>query len=178
MHYTFYINYLRRGASHHTTSASGEYRKQFGMMAIKIERARTHFLSDVFTPVANVGSVILPTELEVLTPVSEVSRIQWRIRGEGPGGLRILPSRPDACLRLKFLHGQDRISLFNWLIFSMKRALHFATKQNSWDIKKCDCFWVLSSARKAVLPARTATGAHRGGCSKGVYILYGCIRKR
>ena len=50
----------------------------------------------------------------------------------------------------------------------MKRALRFATKQNSWDIKKCDCFWVLSSARKAVLPARTATGAHRGGCSKGV----------
>ena len=76
MHYTFYINYLRRGASHHTTSTSGEYSKQFGMMAIKIERARTHFLSDVFTPVANVGFVILPTELEVLTPVSEVSRIQ------------------------------------------------------------------------------------------------------
>ena len=76
MHYTFYINYLPRGASHHTTSTSGEYSKQFGMMAIKIERARTHFLSDVFTPVANVGSVILPTELEVLTPVSEVSRIQ------------------------------------------------------------------------------------------------------
>ena len=46
------------------------------MMAIKIERARIHFLSDVFTLVANVGSVILPTELEVLTPVSEVSRIQ------------------------------------------------------------------------------------------------------
>ena len=43
----------------------------------------------------------------------------------------------------------------------MKRALHFATKQNSWDIKKCDCFWVLSSARKAVLPARTANGERR-----------------
>ena len=27
------------------------------------------------------------------------------------------PIRPDACLRLKFLHRQDRISLFNWLIF-------------------------------------------------------------
>ena len=55
----------------------------------------------------------------------------------------------------------------------MKRALHFATRQNSWDIKKCDCFCVLSSdlftsARKAVVPAPTATGAHRGGCSKGV----------
>ena len=46
------------------------------MMAIKIERARIYFLSDVFTLVANVGSVKLPTELEVLTPVSEVSRIQ------------------------------------------------------------------------------------------------------
>ena len=112
-------------------------------MAIKIERARIHFLSDIFTLVANVGSVILPTEHEVLTPVSEVSRIQRRIRGPGPGGLRILPSRPDACLRLKFLHRRDRISLFNWLIFLTKDALHFATKQNSWDIKKCDCFWAL-----------------------------------
>ena len=37
----------------------------------------------------------------------------------------------------------------------MKRALHFATKRNSHDIKKCNCFWVASSdlfasARKAV----------------------------
>ena len=37
----------------------------------------------------------------------------------------------------------------------MKRALHFATKLNSRDIKKCNCFWVPSydlfaSARKAV----------------------------
>ena len=37
----------------------------------------------------------------------------------------------------------------------MKRALHFATKLNSRDIKKCHCFWVPSydlfaSARKAV----------------------------
>ena len=27
------------------------------------------------------------------------------------------PIGPDACLRLKFLHRQERISLFNWLIF-------------------------------------------------------------
>ena len=107
MHYTFYINYLRRGASHHTTSTSGEYSKQFGMMAIKIERARTHFLSDVFTPVANVGSVILPTELEVLTPVSEVSRIQWRIRGEGPGGFG--SSLPDLTLVWDWNSYIDRI---------------------------------------------------------------------
>ena len=41
---------------------------------------------------------------------------QWRIQGEGPG-VGTLHLRPDACLRLKFLHQQDRISLFNWLIF-------------------------------------------------------------
>ena len=32
--------------------------------------------------------------------------------------------RPDACLRLKFSHQQDRISLFNSLIFFVKRALY------------------------------------------------------
>ena len=52
--------------------------------------------------------------------------------------------RPDACLKLKFLHRQDRMSLFNWPIFLMKRALHFATKLNSRDIHKCNCFWVPS----------------------------------
>ena len=56
------------------------------MMAIKIERARIHFLSDVFTLVANVGSVILPTELEVLTPVSEVSRVFTEENSDGSGG--------------------------------------------------------------------------------------------
>ena len=44
----------------------------------------------------------------------------------------------------------------------MKRALHFATKLNSRDIQKCNCFWVPSydlfaSARKGVFPAPTAT---------------------
>ena len=44
----------------------------------------------------------------------------------------------------------------------MKRALHFATKLNSRDIQKCNCFWVpsydlLASACKAVFPAPTAT---------------------
>ena len=52
--------------------------------------------------------------------------------------------RPDTCLRLKFLHLQDRISLFNWLIFLMKRASHFATKLSSRDIQNCNCFWVPS----------------------------------
>ena len=56
--------------------------------------------------------------------------------GRGSGGSRRSPIRPDACLRLKFLHRQDRISLFNWLFFFlMKRVLHFATKINSRDIK-------------------------------------------
>ena len=40
----------------------------------------------------------------------------------------------------------------------MKHALHFATKLNSRDIQKCDCFWVPSYdlfafARKEVFPA-------------------------
>ena len=47
------------------------------------------------------------------------------------------PIRPDACLR------QDRISLFNWLIFFlMKRALHFASKLNSRDIQKCNLLFL------------------------------------
>ena len=55
-------------------------------MAIKIERTRIHLLSDVFTPVAVVGSVILPTKLEVLTPVSEVSRIFTEENSDVCGG--------------------------------------------------------------------------------------------
>ena len=48
----------------------------------------------------------------------------------------------------------------------MKRALHFATKLNSGDIQKCNCFWVSSydlfaSARKAAFHAPTVTGVHR-----------------
>ena len=68
-------------------------------------------------------------------------------------------------LRLKLLHRQDRVSLFNWLIFLMKREWHFPTKLNARDIQKCNCFWVPSydlfaSARKAVFPAPKATGVH------------------
>ena len=81
-------------------------------------------------------------------------------------GVRTSHIRPDACLRLKFLHWQDRISLFNWLIFSMKGVLHFATKLNYSNIKRCTCFWVPSydlfaSARKAAFPAPMATGVHK-----------------
>ena len=58
--------------------------------------------------------------------------------------------------------------LTGWIFFLMKRALHFATKLNSRDIQKCNCFWVPSydlfaSARKAVFPAPKATGVHRLG---------------
>ena len=67
--------------------------------------------------------------------------LQWRIQGEGPGDPDPLPAiRPDACLRLKFLHRQVRISLFNRLICLKKRELDSATKLNSRDIKKCNCF--------------------------------------
>ena len=51
-------------------------------------------------------------------------------------------------------------------MFLMNRALHFATKLNSTDIQKFNCFWVPSddlfaSARKAVFPEPTPTGVHR-----------------
>ena len=50
------------------------------------------------------------------------------------------PIRPEACLRMQFLHRQDRVSLFNWLIFLIKRGLHFATKLNSRDIQNVIVF--------------------------------------
>ena len=52
-------------------------------------------------------------------------------------------------LRLKFLHRQDRISLFNWLIFFNEACV---------AIFHYDLF---ASARKAVFPAPAATGVHR-----------------
>ena len=44
-------------------------------------------------------------------PITDQEK-KWQIQGEGPGGPDP-PVRPDACLRLKFLYGKDRISLFN-----------------------------------------------------------------
>ena len=70
-------------------------------------------------------------------------------------------------MRLKFLHRHDHISILTaWLMFLMNRALHFATKLNSGDIQKFNCFWVPSddlfaSARKAVFPEPTPIGVHR-----------------
>ena len=74
--------------------------------------------------------------------VRDVFLLQWQTQGEGPGAPPPPPIRPDACLRLKFLHRQDRISLFYCLIFLMKRTLHFVTKLNSRDIQKFNWFWV------------------------------------
>lgn len=52
----------------------------------------------------------------------------------GPDSLPF-PIRPigftTTCLKLKSFHGQDPLLLFNWLIFSMKHALHFAPNLNS-----------------------------------------------
>ena len=62
--------------------------------------------------------------------------IQWRVQGEGGPGGPDPPIRPDTCLILELLHRQDRISLLKWLIISMKRAVNFATKLHSRDIKK------------------------------------------
>ena len=52
---------------------------------------------------------------------------QWRIQGEGLGGLvpPFPPIRPDTCLRLKLLLWQDHISLFNWLIFVNETRIAF-----------------------------------------------------
>ena len=56
---------------------------------------------------------------------------QWRIQGEGPGGLEP-PIRPYACSR------QDNTPLFNLLLVLMKRVLYFVTELNSKNIKKCN----------------------------------------
>ena len=70
---------------------------------------------------------------------------QWRMQGGEFGGSGLPLIRPDACLKPKFLHRQDRMSFFNWPIFlKIKRGLHFATKLNSRAIRKCDYFWVSS----------------------------------
>ena len=51
-------------------------------------------------------------------------------------GVRSPHIRPDACLRLKFSHQEDRISLFNLLSFFHETRVVLATKLNSRDIQK------------------------------------------
>ena len=55
------------------------------------------------------------------------SCVQWRIQGEGLGGPDPpLPSDLTLnCLRMQFVHRQDRISLFNWLIFLTETCVVF-----------------------------------------------------
>ena len=64
--------------------------------------------------------------------------LQWLILGEG------LAYQTWRLFETKILTSAGYISLFNWLIFLMKHALHFTVKINSRDIQKCDCFWVPS----------------------------------
>ena len=60
------------------------------------------------------------------------SCVQWRIQGEGPRGPDSTPPPPPPpldltlnCLRMQFLHRQDRISLFNWLVFLTETRVVF-----------------------------------------------------
>ena len=60
------------------------------------------------------------------------SCVQWRIQGEGPRGPDSTPTPPPTpldltlnCLRMQFLHRQDRISLFNWLVFLTETRVVF-----------------------------------------------------
>ena len=57
-----------------------------------------------------------------------------------PGESGVRTPLSDISLFEKFLHRQDRISLFNWMIFLMKRGLHFASKLNSADIQNVIVF--------------------------------------
>ena len=106
-----------------------------------------------------------------------------RVRGIRNSGIPPLPPppspliRPDPFLRLKFLHRQNRVLLFNWLIFLMKRALHFATKLNSRDIQKCNCFGYPPMSCSPLLAKqsfpsnrRPATGDRRSQIEKHVVV--------
>ena len=66
------------------------------------------------------------------------------------------------CLTMKFFHFQDRISLFNWLIFLMKWVLNFGTKLNSRHIQIVlgPSYGLLTSAYKVVLPHRNTCSSH------------------
>ena len=80
--------------------------------------------------------------------------IEMKVNTVGDPPSPLPPFRSEICLRLKFLHRQDRVSLFKWLIFSMKRELHFATKLNFRDIQR-------NLYLQSLLPSL------REGCSKG-----------
>ena len=97
-------------------------------------------------------------------------RLLWLFSGGSRG--RVRPSPPPSLLDLTLVCDWnsyiDRIVYYfltGWL-FLKKRTLHFATKLNPRDIKKCISFWfpsyrLLAPDRKAVLHAPTVTGVHR-----------------
>ena len=82
-----------------------------------------------------------------------VSLTQWWIQEEGPGGPYPLPLS-DAFLRLKFLHRQDRISLFNWLIFFIERRVAFcySTKYFCFGYPPMICSPLLAKYAKQYFP--------------------------
>ena len=88
--------------------------------------------------------------VDLISPTNDPVFFFLTKQGEGPG-LREPPPPPlrtDDCLILKFWHRQNHNrSYIAWNggffpFFLTKRALHFATKLNSRDIQKCNCFWV------------------------------------
>ena len=91
---------------------------------------------------------------------SNFDMFQWWIQGECQGGPDPQTSLSDLTLVWDWKFYIDRIVyhfLTGWYLL-IKHALHFATKLNSRDIKKCNCFWVpfydlFTSACKAVFPA-------------------------
>ena len=144
----------------------------------------------------------LPSQTQKLHPLCSMSPY-WTLShsdwisggssGEGSGAPDLPPLLSDLTIFWDWNSYIDRIVyhfLTGWF-FLMKQELHFATKLNSRDIQKCNCFSVPSydlfaSARKAVFLAPMATGVHqlrktwssllsqlvdnygtREGCSKG-----------
>ena len=95
---------------------------------------------------------------------SNFDMFQWWIQGECQGGPDPQTSLSDLTLVWDWKFYIDRIVyhfLTGWYLL-IKHALHFATKLNSRDIKKCNCFWVpfydlFTSACKAVFPAPMAS---------------------
>ena len=95
---------------------------------------------------------------------SNFDMFQWWIQGECQGGPDPQTSLSDLTLVWDWKFYIDRIVYHfstGWYLL-IKHALHFATKLNSRDIKKCNCFWVpfydlFTSACKAVFPAPIAS---------------------
>ena len=87
--------------------------------------------------------------VDLISPTNDPVFFFLTKQGEGPG-LREPPPPPQNWRLfdteiLTSTESQPIIYRLKWRIFSLfltKRALHFATKLNSRDIQKCNCFWV------------------------------------